>query len=196
MPRRAARLVIRPLTPARWDDLTRLFGPRGACGGCWCMWPRLTAAEFAVGKAEGGARNRRSLRALVDRRPPGLLGYVDGEPAAWCAVAPRDELVRLRRSKVLAPVDARPVWSIPCLFVSRDHRGRGLSTAMVAAAARWAGRQGARLVEAYPIDPAPGARLAPTFAWWGVTASYRRAGFREVARRSPTRPIVRRAVRR
>lgn len=184
-----AKLVTHPATPARWDDLEALFGPRGACGGCWCMWPRLPAAAFRAGK---GAGNRRALRRLVDQRPPGLLGYRGGEAVAWCAVAPRADLVRLERSRVLRPVDDQPVWSIPCLFVARAHRGQGVSVAMIEAAVRWAGRQGARVVEAYPIEAT--AAVAPAFAWWGVAAAYRKAGFVEVARRSDTRPIMRREL--
>ena len=33
-PASLSRLQIRSLTPERWPDLVRLFGERGACGGC------------------------------------------------------------------------------------------------------------------------------------------------------------------
>lgn len=52
------------------------------------MWMRLPLAEFNRLKGEG---NRRALRALVARRPPGLIAYEAGEPVGWVAVAPRAE---------------------------------------------------------------------------------------------------------
>jgi len=126
---------------------------------------------------------------------PGVLAYVDGEPAGWCAVAPREHYTFLSRSRVLAPVDGKPVWSISCLFVAREHRRRGLAAGLVAAAAEMAAARGARIVEGYPVEPySP--RAAAAFLWTGVPAVFAKAGFREVARRSRTRPIVRRAMRR
>ena len=102
-------VAFQPATPARWDDLARLFGPRGACAGCWCMWPRLTSREYNAGRGDG---HRRRLRAIVaaDQRP-GILAYAGGEPVGWCAVAPRAEYTRLSTSRVMAPVDDREVWS-------------------------------------------------------------------------------------
>lgn len=180
-----------PVTPERWEDLATLFGARGACAGCWCMWWRLAHAEFVRGQ---GARNRRALRALVRAgREPGILGYVDGIPAAWCAVAPRAELPRLARSRILAPVDDVPVWSIVCFFVAKRFRGRGLTVPLIEAAAAYATAHGAGVVEAYPVDPR--APLPAAFAYTGVASAFARAGFVEVERRSPARPIMRRTLR-
>jgi len=184
---------IAPVTPDRWRDLARLFGPRGACAGCWCMWPRLSRREFVAGK---GAGNRRALRRLVAAGgKPGLIAYVDGEPAGWCALAPRAAYRRFERSRILKPVDERPVWSAPCLFVARPHRRRGLTVELLSAAVRHARTRGAEVVEGYPIE-ARGKRLPDAFAWFGLAAAFRAAGFREVARRSPSRPIVRYELRR
>jgi GNAT superfamily N-acetyltransferase len=186
-----AMLDVRPLTSARWADLCTLFGSKGACGGCWCMWARLPSAEFARGK---GAGNKRKLQALVrSGTPPGLLGYRAGEPVAWCSLAPRESFRRLATSRVMKPVDERPVWSIVCLMVRKDLRGQGLSTAMIEGALKWARKQGATLVEAYPNEPGE-KRMADTFAWMGLASAYRAAGFREVARRSKTRPLMRREL--
>jgi molybdopterin converting factor subunit 1 len=185
------RLRVVPATAERWDDLERLFGPRGACAGCWCMYPRLRGGAFRAGAGEG---NRRKLRALVRKGPPpGLLGYLGDEPVAWCALAPREEYPRLEHSRTLARVDELPVWSVVCFFVARAHRRGGLTVAMLERAARWAKRQGARMLEGYPVDPKSG-KTADAFAWWGVVDAFRAAGFREVARRSPTHPIMRRAL--
>jgi GNAT superfamily N-acetyltransferase len=126
-------------------------------------------------------------------RVPGLLAYAANEPVGWIAIEPRERFVRLRTSRVLAPLDDEPVWSIPCFFVHRDWRGRGLSRALIDAAAKWARRSGARIVEAYPN--APKKRMPTAFVWQGLLPWFLRCGFTEVARRSPTRPIVRLTVR-
>jgi GNAT superfamily N-acetyltransferase len=177
-----------PLTPDRWNDLERLFGDRGACGGCWCMWWRLTASEFEDRK---GAPNRRAFRRIVGSGdPPGILAYVEGKPVGWCAVAPRADLPRLGRSRILKPVDDLPVWSITCFFVARPFRCRGLSVALLRAAVEYAVSRGATVVEGYPVEPRQ-ERMPDAFAWFGLASAFTKAGFREVARRSETRPIMR-----
>jgi GNAT superfamily N-acetyltransferase len=184
-------LTIHPLTPERWPDLLQLFGTRGACGGCWCMWPRLRGAAFSAGKGEG---NRRSLHKLVKSGdPPGLLGYAGDEPVAWCALAPRESYARIENSRTLARVDDRPVWSVVCFFVARGQRGRGLTVRMLREAARFARARGAKMLEGYPVDPKSG-KTADVFAWTGLANAFLAAGFAEVARRSPTRPIMRLAL--
>jgi len=182
------RLSLRPATADRWGDLVTLFGPRGACGGCWCMYWRRARREFEAGK---GAGNRRALKRLVDGdSAPGLLAYRGGQPVGWCAVAPRQDYPVLARSRILKPVDDQPVWSITCLFVRRDQRRTGVSTQMLAAAVRYAFKRGADVVEGYPVEPR-GGQTADAFAWTGLASAFRQAGFEEVARRSPTRPIMR-----
>jgi len=181
-----------PATAARWNDVERLFGPRGACAGCWCMWPRLSSAEFRRGKGQG---NRRALRRLVTAgRRPGIIAYRGREPVGWCALAPRADYRRLERSRTLAPVDAEPVWSVPCFFVTREARGAGVTRALLEAAVATAKRSGARIVEGYPYDSG-GKRVADAWMWFGPAGTFERAGFKEVARRSKTRPIMRRSTR-
>ncbi len=180
------RVEIHPLTARRWPDLEKLFGPRG-CAGCWCMWWRLPRAEFDAGKGEG---NRRGLRRYVAAgHVPGLLAYQGGEPVGWIAVEPRAAFPRLERSRVLAPVDDRPAWSITCFFVARGHRGKGLTRALVEGAARHARARGATLLEAYPVELSK--RTVDAVVYHGAASTFRALGFAEVARRSPTRPVVR-----
>ncbi|HJR54835.1 MAG TPA: GNAT family N-acetyltransferase [Gemmatimonadota bacterium] len=181
-------LTFHPATPDRWSDVEALFGERGACAGCWCMYWRLGAQAYTAGK---GAGNRAALRRIVRRGDePGVLAYAVGEPIGWCAVAPREEYPRLDRSRVLARLDETPVWSISCLFVARPWRKQGVSGALIEAAVAHARSRGAKIVEGYPVDPA--ARQADAFVWTGIASAYERAGFREMERRSPTRPIMRR----
>ena len=183
--------TVRPATRERWRDVEALFGPRGACAGCWCQWPRLKGREFKAGRGDG---NRRRLRRLVTNgSSPGLIGYLGGQPVAWCALAPRTEYVRLENSPTLARVDGEEVWSVPCFFVAREARGRGLTVRLLRAAAAHARARGARVLEGYPIEPA--GRTADAFAWWGLVAAFRKAGFTEVARRSRTHPVMRKRLR-
>jgi GNAT superfamily N-acetyltransferase len=188
---RARQLAVKPVTPGRWADLERLFGPRGACAGCWCMFWKLPRAEWEAARGEG---NRRALERIVRRGDvPGLLAYAGQEPVGWVAMEPRSVYPRLARARTLKPVDDAPVWSITCFYVARGHRGAGVTRALVDAAVAYARRRGARLVEAYPVDTER--TLADAWLYTGKLSTFRKAGFEEVARRSPTRPIVRRAVR-
>jgi GNAT superfamily N-acetyltransferase len=183
-------LEVHPVTPERWGDLADLAGERGFTSGCWCMWWRVTSKEF---DERHGAGLRRDLQRLVDAGPaPGLLAYVDGVPAGWVAVAPRDEYPRLDRSPKLRRLDDRPVWSITCFTIDRRHRRRGVAAVLLDAAVDFAQERGAEVVEAYPIDPA-GAKRSSAELYTGTLAMFERAGFEEVARRGG-RPIVRRAV--
>lgn len=181
---------VHPLTAARWPDLEALFGQRGACGGCWCMYWRLEHATFMAGRGEA---HRRAFRRRVRRGPPpGVLAYRNGEVVGWCALEPRTHLPRLARSRVLAPLDDAPVWSVSCFYVRPSARKQGISVALLEGALRWAWRQGATLIEGYPHDLGR-QRQAAAFVWTGLAGTFRHAGFTEVARRSPTRPMMRRA---
>ena len=182
-------LKFQPATKSRWSDLEALFGERGACGGCWCMFWRLTRKQW---DAQRGEANRQALRKIVNagRAAPGILAYVGKEPIGWCAIAPREQYVALERSRILKPVDDKPVWSISCLFVKKSYRRQGISSELARASVAFAARHGARVVEAYPIQPTMD-KMPDPFLWHGVPAAFAAAGFKEVARRSKTRPIMR-----
>lgn len=188
---RGGPLCFAPLTTDRWRDLVKLFGPNGACGGCWCMWWRLQKAEFESGR---GAANRRALRKVVQSgEPVGVVAYRGAQPVGWCAVAPRECYPRLERSRNLRRFDDAPVWSVTCLFVARSCRGRRVSTRLLRAAADYARDRGATLLEGYPVEPKK--RVADSWIWTGVVSAYRKAGFVEAHRRSGYQPIMRRALR-
>lgn len=182
------KLAFFPLTKNRWSDFETLFGERGACGGCWCMLWRLTRKEFESQKGEG---NHRAMKALVQSgQIPGIMAYSQGQPVAWCSVAPREHFPALGRSRILKPLDELPVWSITCLFVEKQYRRTGISTRMIAAAVKHVKKQGGTIVEAYPVEPKKD-KMPDVFAWTGLASAYTRAGFVECARRSETRPIMR-----
>ena len=182
-----ADLQFHPLTPDRWRDFQTLFGPSGAYGGCWCMWPRLRRKEF---DANSGAENKEAMKEAVDSgQEPGLLAYSGGEPVGWVALAPRERLAHLERSRTLKRVDDRPVWSIVCFVVDRRVRGQGMMARLLAAAVEHARRHGATIVEGYPAEP-EGA-LSGYSGYTGIVSTFRKAGFVEVARRSQRQPIMR-----
>jgi GNAT superfamily N-acetyltransferase len=182
------KLEFQALTPSRWSDLEQLFGPRGACAGCWCMWWRMKRAEF---KARKGDKNKKAFRKIVASGDvPGIIAYSDGEPVGWCALAPREKYPLLENSRVMAPVDSEPVWSVTCFFVARPFRGKGITIKLLKAAVAYARKQGARIIEGYPVDPQKG-RLPDVFVYTGLAPAFRSAGFVEVLRRSETRPIMR-----
>jgi GNAT superfamily N-acetyltransferase len=190
----ARSFEARPLTPARWGDLEDLFAlPGGSIvRGCWCMYYRRsgkTAAEAAAGKT-----NKQQLCDLVDSGVvPGLVGYLDGAPAGWISLGPREDYAKLRRSPVMKPVDDEQVWSIVCTYVAKEYRGQGLQHRLLAAAVDYARGQGVRLLEAYPVDKRE--RSHDDFMFFGSRSLYAKAGFEEVARRSPTRVVMRRRLR-
>ena len=182
------KVTFRPLTPSRWKDLETLFGPRGACAGCWCMWFRLPRSEWSKGKGTG---NRRAFRRVVERGPaPGILAYAGKEPVGWVATAPRGAYPVLQRSRSLRPIDDRPVWSITCFYVAREWRRRGLNAGLLRAACAYARKKGATLAEGYPMDPKR--EYPAAWAYVGLRSAFARAGFQVVARPSRSRVIMRR----
>ncbi len=181
-------LKIRPLTPSRWSDFEKLFGPRGACAGCWCMFWKLPFKEFNALVYEG---TKAAQQAIVrSGKTPGLLAYAGAEAVGWIAVEPRQRYPRLARSRVLKPVDDRPVWSITCFFTRKDWRGRGVTIALLKAAVAHVEKHGGKIVEGYPVDSS-GENYPAAFAYTGLASAFRQAGFKEVARNSKTRPIFR-----
>jgi GNAT superfamily N-acetyltransferase len=182
------KLNFYPLTLNRWKDLEKLFGERGACGGCWCMWWRLSRSEFEQGK---GKKNKVALKRIVKSgEVPGILAYAEGKPIAWCSIGPREAFPRLEKARALKRIDDKPIWSVVCLFIDKGSRKKGVSGGILKAAVEYAKKKGAKIVEGYPIEPKKG-RWPDAFVWTGVPSAYLKAGFKEVHRSSPSRPIMR-----
>ena len=136
------KLTIRPLTPDLWPALEDLFGKNGACNGCWCMYWRIGSAY----RKRPREQNKAAFREIVKRGPPpGLLAF-DGDVAVgWCQLTPRDALPWLDRAWRLKRVDEVPVWSLSCFYVRKGYRKRGVTSALIAAAAESRkARQGSR----------------------------------------------------
>jgi GNAT superfamily N-acetyltransferase len=189
------KLTVHPLTPDRWADLEALFGPtRGAISGCWCMWFRLTRGGWNELGREG--RKRAFKRLVSEGPPPGLLAYKAGREdesaVGWCAIAPREATPRLASSRVAKPIDDQPAWAITCFYIDRTHRRQGMMAALVRAATRYARDQGARLVEACPVEELGSDAWGSAFV--GVASCFRAEGFKEGARRTPNRPLMRKVL--
>lgn len=170
------RLTFRDLTPALWPAMEALFGERGACGGCWCMYWRLEEGERWDNLKGAPARSR--MKALVKKGETlGALAFAGSEPVGWCAFGRRPEFARLGRARTLACADAEQVWSIPCFFVKAGWRDKGVATALLEHAMKSMRRRGARIVEGYPVNLKAGSRLPNAFAWTGTRAMFEAAGF-------------------
>ena len=190
-PARAASVVVRPATAARWKDVESLFGEKGACAGCWCMWFRKTRSEFA---RDGGPGNKRSLRALVESgAPSGLIAYAGREPVGWCAVAPRGDYSGLQRSRLFQPLDDLPVWSVTCFFVARPWRRRGVAVAMLDAAVELARKKKAKAIEGYAVVTKD-KKSPEAFIYHGTEGSFLKAGFEVVKRPAKGRAYMRKML--
>ncbi len=182
-------LSFEPLTKSNWNKFVQLFGDKGACGNCWCMYYRLKKGEFEEGKAENG--NKAAMKDLVwANKPTGLLGIYEGQAVAWCAFAPREDFLKLENSRVHKRIDEEQVWSIPCFFIHKDFRRLGISVHLLKGLTRYAKEKGIKIIEAYPTVPTQ-EKLPDAFAWIGLYKSFERAGFEIVDRTSKHRPMVR-----
>ena len=176
------KLSFHPLTFEKWKDFENLFGEKGACAGCWCMF-------WFMGRKDG--RTKKEMKKMVkDKIEPGIIAYDRDKPIGWIAVQPREKYFRLSNSKILQPVDNKQVWSIVCFFIHKDYRKRGVSVGLIKNACDFAASKGGTIVEAYPTETKT-KNSAPVFIYTGTFAAFKKAGFEEVARRSETRPIMR-----
>jgi GNAT superfamily N-acetyltransferase len=181
-------LTFKPVTSEAWSDLEALFEEPGIQDGCWCMYWRIRRADCQRQYGEG---NKRAFQAIVESgQVPGILAYLNGKPIGWCAIAPREATPTLDRSHTLKRIDAQPVWSITCFFVSKPYRQQGLTERLIEAAIAYAKTQGAQTVEAYPLLSEI-TKLLPYERYMGIQSTFERVGFKEVARRTDRRPIMR-----
>ncbi len=183
------RIRFLPATADTWPGLLQLFGKRGACAGCWCMWFRLKRAAWKQGQ---GDDNKRELQKLVSSgEPTGVLAFDGDRAIGWCSIAPREQYVALQSARTLKPIDDQPVWSIVCLFVAKECRQQGVSLNLIKAAVKFAKSRGANIVEAYPPIYRK-ERVPDLFAFMGSVSAFERAGFEIVAKPTPSRVIMRR----
>ena len=175
-----------PVTKKRWKDFERLFGDKGA--GCWCMYWRMRRKEYDNLR---GAGTKRKMQNLIENGTvPGILVYENTQPVGWCSVASRDDFPVLENSRVLKRIDNKPVWSVVCFYINKNFRKKGLTIELLNAAKKYVKVKKGRIIEGYPVEPKSG-KTADAFAWTGLASAFLKAGFKEVERRSETRPIMR-----
>jgi predicted GNAT family acetyltransferase len=191
------RVTVRDLTPEDWPVVEGLFGPRGACGGCWCMHWRVSHGG-ALWEQSKGERNRRELKKLVTSgRAMGCLAFAGETPVGWCSAGPRADYPRLERSRVLQ-TDAGPeTWAVACFYIPSGWRRRGVARKLLDGAVKLARRHRATSLEGYPVSTASYAdgKVPAAFAWTGVPALFEAAGFSPVERREDERPVYRLSLR-
>ncbi|HZC66711.1 MAG TPA: GNAT family N-acetyltransferase [Candidatus Dormibacteraeota bacterium] len=177
-------LTILPATPDLWPAIENLFGPKGACNNCWCMYWRI-GAQY---RRNPPAKNKAAFKSVIrEGPPPGLIAFEGQLPVGWCQLTPREDLAWLDRTWGPKTIDQTPVWSISCLYVRVGHRKKGVTAALLGTAICSAKKAKAAALEAYPLD----ARKSPSATGTGFASTFARAGFKIVAKPTPPRPIMR-----
>lgn len=190
---RMPTVTIEPATSDRFDDAQHALTGGGDGRSCQCQWWTLTNAEFD--KTSQDERRELLRHEMVAGPPPALIAYVDGEAAGWVRVGPRTSQVRLARTRVInessrEPFEDESVWAVSCFVVRREYRRTGLNAQLLAAAVDFARENGARIIEAYPIDTRAGTKKASNELYHGVLSTFEDAGFVEVARPKPDMAVV------
>tara|TARA_R110002020_G_scaffold3124_3_gene14342 strand:+ start:4981 stop:5559 length:579 start_codon:yes stop_codon:yes gene_type:complete len=189
-------LTIRPVTSDLWPKLEALFGPQGACYGCWCSYFRLAPKQ----RAALGNEDKKDLlkQATEAPLPPGLIALEDGAPVGWVQVTPRAHVPRWNTDRTVSrPLDGDDpsdpgLWAISCFFIQARRRGQGISHALLDAAVAHARANGARVVEACPMLKAKQSKSVGLFV--GSVSIFEKAGFTTVIERKIGRPLMRRVL--
>ncbi len=131
-------LAFHEVDSDRWGDLERLFESSGGPKYCWRMvWRSM---PDATGRSDRRAKKAAMKQRIRENVPVGILGYVDGDPVAWCSIAPR-ETYRAGLHHSRSVDEPGSVWSLACFFVPRRLRRRGVAKRLLYAAST---TQGAR----------------------------------------------------
>jgi GNAT superfamily N-acetyltransferase len=190
----AMKVTTKELTPDLWPALESLFGRNGACGGCWCQAWRIEKGD-RWNEIKGPAARERLCNGVLDGSVHGILAFLQDKPVGWCTFGPRNSFPRLNRARTLKCDDSSEVWSIPCFFVAREYRCKGIASAMLQHALRAIKQAGVRVAEGYPSKPDAAGRYIDTFAWTGTQALFREARFIVVGNAEGSKQRVRKKFR-
>ncbi|MFL5320710.1 MAG: GNAT family N-acetyltransferase [Myxococcaceae bacterium] len=186
-------LKIEELRPELWGAFEKLFGKNGACAGCWCMFWRLEDGE-RFDDVKGSEAKRRMKKLVASGAARGLIAFDDGAPVGWLALGRRREFKKLDRAPSLQCDDADQVWSLPCFFVHKDARGKGVASALLKRSLEILKRERAKVVEGYPVKPPrKGEKIPAAFAYTGTIPLFEKSGFKIVEARPKGRQRMRRA---
>ncbi|MEI3847624.1 MULTISPECIES: GNAT family N-acetyltransferase [unclassified Microbacterium] len=188
-----ANITIEPATADRFDDAQHALTGGGDGRSCQCQWWTITNAEFQRTPIEQRQAMLRDEMQVAP--PPALIAYVDGEAAGWVRVGPRTRQIRLGRTRNFTahseePWDDDSVWAVSCFVVRKEFRRQGLNARLLDAAVDFARAGGARVIEAYPMDPDAGKKIPVNDLYHGVLSTFEQAGFREIARPKPYLALV------
>lgn len=129
---------------------------------------------------------------------PGLIAYVEGDPAGWSRVAPRSSLPGVMANRALAKLltEDPGAWWVACFAIDRRFRRAGVGSALLKVAVAYARDHGATAVEGHPVDvrALSATQVSGSAAFTGTMAMFSAAGFCEVGRTAPARPLMRRQV--
>jgi GNAT superfamily N-acetyltransferase len=188
---------VRPATADRWSDVVTVFGRRGEDPSwCWCRLFFCTVPCKSPA-SEPVPDNREALRKEITHAavPPGLLAYVEDHPVGWTRVGPRSHFPRVSGNRALAKVLTQDsgTWWVTCFAVDSRHRRSGVGAALLEAAVGFAREHGATALEGHPVDVAAlsAGRVGGSAIFTGTVSMFSAAGFTEVARTYPTRPVMR-----
>jgi len=186
-------ITTRDLAPELWPAVEALFGANGACGGCWCQaWRFEPGEKWSTIK---GARAKERLHdGILAGTVHGVLAFEGEKPVGWCTFGPRLSFPRLALARTLRCDDAERVWTIPCFFVVRGYRGKGVATALLDHAVRAMVGRGVAIVEGYPTKPDESGRYISSFAWTGTRSLFAKAGFVVVGNPEGNKQRVRKAL--
>lgn len=179
-----SHITVVPAAPSRWRDMEILFGNSA----CWCQYWRQSSSDYGRGTKvdlqKNISKHKSALRAQLHHpSPPGMLAYIDSQPAGWCGFGPRSEMMRLVRSRTIPAIDDLPVWSIVCFMIRVGYRRRGVARTLLRGAIQCAREYAAPALEAYPVDPG-GRRIDVSFAYVGTTAMFEQEGFQRIVETS------------
>ncbi|WP_223690625.1 GNAT family N-acetyltransferase [Leifsonia poae] len=187
----AQTITVEAVRPDLWPRVQQVFGEKGDPAGCWCQWFKLTGARFRELTVD---ERSQSLRQRIGQDPaPGVLAWLDGEPAGWAAVEPFSRYPGLARSPITKRTADDPAdpWAVTCFVVRADARRRGVAGALLAGAVDFAVQHGATVIEGYPVDTAVRPSLTAAERYHGTVSLFEDAGFRIVRRPSTIRAIMR-----
>jgi GNAT superfamily N-acetyltransferase len=183
------RLRVLPATDNRWGEVVTCFGRRGNDPQwCWCQ-------RFVGTPPDGDNRAALHRQITAATVPVGLVAFADEQPVGWTRVVPRSELPGVlsnRALKRILPEDSGAWWAT-CFVVDARHRGHGVGHALLNAAVSHARDHGAAAVEGHPVDvdKLTATLVSGSALFTGTLAMFAAAGFTEIGRTFPSRPVMR-----
>ncbi len=175
-----------------WPALETLFGDKGACGGCWCMWWRVERGGRLWEETKGEPARQQMKHLVISGKARGILAFDGDRAIGWCSFGRRVDFPRIERSKAYRRDDTKGMWCINCFFIDRKYRKQGIARGLLGAAVKAIKRRKAKVIEAYPVTTTlDGKKLPPAFSFPGPLNLYEEFGFKEIQRLAKTKPLVR-----